>query len=130
MVSTALSAQEKLYAADPKVVDGCESEVLRQSLGGEDGAEGGQKVLHSLGGKDHGKVVDGCESEVLRQTFRVAICNSKGLDLSYENALSGLVSAAVRRPWRGPYPRWRHSPSSPSPRSGSIRLRIPHWKTG
>lgn len=58
MVSTALSAQEKLYAADPKVVDGCESEVLRQ-------------------------------------TFRVAICNSKGLDLSYENALSGLVSAAV-----------------------------------
>lgn len=58
MISTALSAQEKLYAADSKVVDGCESEVLRQ-------------------------------------TFRVAICNSKGLDLSYENALSGLVSAAV-----------------------------------
>ncbi len=58
MISTALSAQEKLYAADPKVVDGCESEVLRQ-------------------------------------TFRVAICNSKGLDLNYENALSGLVSAAV-----------------------------------
>ena len=58
MIATALEAQKKLYAADPRVVDGCESEVLRE-------------------------------------TFRVAICNSKGLDLSYENSLSGLVSAAV-----------------------------------
>lgn len=58
MISTALKAQEKLYAADPRVVDGCETEVLRQK-------------------------------------FRYAICNSKGLDLSYENTLSGLVSAAV-----------------------------------
>ena len=58
MISTALSAQEKLYAADPKVVDGCESEVVRQK-------------------------------------FRFAICNSKGLDLSYENTVAGLVSVAV-----------------------------------
>lgn len=58
MISTALEAQEKLYAADPKVVDGCETEVLRQK-------------------------------------FRYAICNSKGLDLSYENTVAGLVSAAV-----------------------------------
>ncbi len=58
MIATALKAQEKLYAADPKVVDGCETSVLRQK-------------------------------------FRFAICNSKGLDLSYENTLSGLVSAAV-----------------------------------
>lgn len=58
MISTALEAQEKLYAADPRVVDGCETEVLRQK-------------------------------------FRYAICNSKGLDLSYENTVAGLVSAAV-----------------------------------
>lgn len=58
MISTALEAQEKLYAADPKVVDGCQSEVLRQK-------------------------------------FRFAICNSKGLDLSYENTVAGLISAAV-----------------------------------
>ena len=58
MIATALEAQKKLYAADPRVVDGCESEVLRQK-------------------------------------FRFAICNSKGLDLSYENTVAGLVSAAV-----------------------------------
>lgn len=58
MISTALKAQEKLYAADPRVVDGCQSEVMRQK-------------------------------------FRFAICNSKGLDLAYENSVAALVSAAV-----------------------------------
>lgn len=58
MISTALKAQEKLYAADPKVVDGCESGVNRM-------------------------------------TARIAICNSKGLDLFYENSISATVMAAV-----------------------------------
>ena len=58
MISTALEAQKKLYAADSRVVDGCQSEVLRQR-------------------------------------FCFAICNSKGLDLSYENTVAGLVSVAV-----------------------------------
>lgn len=31
MLSTMLSAQEKLYAADPHVIDGCETQVLRES---------------------------------------------------------------------------------------------------
>ena len=57
MIATALAVQDKLYAADPKVVDG--------------------------------------ESGVTRQKFRFAICNSKGLDLSYENSAAVLVAAAV-----------------------------------
>ncbi|MDE6107186.1 MAG: hypothetical protein K2F83_00730, partial [Oscillospiraceae bacterium] len=58
MVKTALKAQEKLYAADSKVVDGCSTSVLREKYGR-------------------------------------AIYNSKGLDLSYENSMAGLVSAAL-----------------------------------
>lgn len=58
LISTMLSAQEKLYAADPAVVDGCQSQALKQNV-------------------------------------RIAICNSKGLDLSCEANISGLVSVAV-----------------------------------
>lgn len=41
------------------------------------------------------KVVDGCESAVNRMTARIAICNSKGLDLFYENSIASVVMAAV-----------------------------------
>lgn len=41
------------------------------------------------------RVVDGTSAEVLRMTLRGAICNSKGLDLSYEQAVSGLVAVGV-----------------------------------
>ena len=58
MISCALDTQEKLYAADPMVIDGCQTQVIAE------------------------------KSEI-------AICNSKGLDLHYENALTGLVVAAV-----------------------------------
>ena len=58
LVSTALDAQEKLYAADSAVVDGCQTECISE------------------------------RSEL-------AIYNSKGLDLHYENTVTGLVSVAV-----------------------------------
>ena len=40
-------------------------------------------------------VIDGCQSQTFMQQSRVAIVNSKGLDLSYENNAAGLVSVAV-----------------------------------
>ena len=40
-------------------------------------------------------VVDGCQSQALMQQSRIAIVNSKGLDLSYENNAAGLISVAV-----------------------------------
>jgi PmbA protein len=40
-------------------------------------------------------VVDGTVSEVIAQKLRVAISNSRGLDLSYENAMTVLYQAAV-----------------------------------
>ena len=40
-------------------------------------------------------VVDGCQSQALMQQSRIAIVNSKGLDLSYENNAAGLVTVAV-----------------------------------
>ncbi len=58
MISFALATQEKLYAADPAVIDGSQTEVLSEHT-------------------------------------EVAIYNSKGLDLHYENNASGLVVAAV-----------------------------------
>ena len=58
MIACALDTQEKLYAADPMVIDGCQTQVFAE------------------------------KSEI-------AICNSKGLDLHHENALTGLVVAAV-----------------------------------
>ena len=58
MISCALDTQEKIYAADPMVIDGCQTEVIAE------------------------------KSEI-------AIYNSKGLDLHYENTLTGLVVAAV-----------------------------------
>lgn len=58
MIEKVLDTQEKLYAADPAVIDGCTTEGIRE------------------------------RSEI-------AIYNSKGLDLRYENAISGLVTAAV-----------------------------------
>ncbi len=58
LIAKLMEAQEKLYAADERVVDGCSSQALAQ-------------------------------------TVRIAICNSKGLDLSFEANISGLVSVAV-----------------------------------
>ncbi len=58
LIAKLMEAQEKLYAADPAVVDGCSSQAMAQ-------------------------------------TVRIAICNSKGLDLSCETRISGLVSVAV-----------------------------------
>ncbi len=58
MIEKVLDSQEQLYAADPMVVDGCQSQVISE-----------------------------------RQT--IAICNSMGLDLQYENHISGIVCVAV-----------------------------------
>ena len=40
-------------------------------------------------------VIDGCQSQALMQQSMVAIVNSKGLDLSYQNNAAGLVTVAV-----------------------------------
>lgn len=58
LIEKVLDTQEKLYAADPAVIDGCSTQGI-------------------------------CESS------SIAIYNSKGLDLQYENSVSGLVVAAV-----------------------------------
>lgn len=58
LVETALAAQEKIYAADPMVIDGCQTQAISESS-------------------------------------EIAIYNSKGLDLTYSNQISGLVVAAV-----------------------------------
>ena len=58
MIKTALDTQEKIYAADPMVIDGCQTQVISESS-------------------------------------EIAIYNSKGLDLTYSNRVSGLVVAAV-----------------------------------
>ena len=58
LISTVLDTQEKLYAADPAIIDGSSTQGIS---------------MH----------------------FEVAICNSKGLDLHYENNLAAMVVAAV-----------------------------------
>ena len=58
MIQCALETQEKIYAADPMVIDGCQTQVISE-------------------------------------TSDIAIYNSKGLDLTYSNKVSGLVVAAV-----------------------------------
>ena len=58
LISAALDVQEKLYAADPAVIDGCQSQGLIESS-------------------------------------EIAIYNSKGLDLHYENSVTGLIASAV-----------------------------------
>lgn len=58
LIAAALETQEKLYKADPKVIDGCQTQSLAQ------------------------------RSEI-------AIYNSKGLDLHYENSVAGLIAVAV-----------------------------------
>ena len=40
-------------------------------------------------------IVDGCQSQGFMQQSKIAIVNSKGLDLSYENNAAGLVTVAV-----------------------------------
>ena len=40
-------------------------------------------------------VVDGCETNAISETVQLAIYNSRGLDLQYENRMSGLVIQAV-----------------------------------
>ena len=58
LIAKVLETQEKIYAADPAVVDGCQAQGLSQ------------------------------RSEV-------AIYNSKGLDLHYENTASGIIAVGV-----------------------------------
>lgn len=58
LISCALDTQEKLYAAHPSMIDGCQSNTLAQRT-------------------------------------ELAIYNSKGLDLHYENNLAGIVAVAV-----------------------------------
>lgn len=58
LIGTALATQKKIYAADPMVIDGCQTQVISESS-------------------------------------EIAIYNSKGLDLTYSNRVSGLVVAAV-----------------------------------
>jgi len=41
------------------------------------------------------RVVDGCQTQGIAQRSEIAIYNSKGLDLHYENTVSGLVAVAV-----------------------------------
>ena len=58
LIAAALETQEKLYAADPAVIDGCQTQCLAESN-------------------------------------EIAIYNSKGLDLHYENTVTGLLASAV-----------------------------------
>ncbi len=58
MIATALEIQNQLYAADPLMVDGCQSQVISE-----------------------------------RQ--QIALYNSKGLDLFWENNTAGMVAVAV-----------------------------------
>ncbi len=58
LIATVLDVQEKIYAADPAVIDGCQTQGIIE-------------------------------------TSEVAIYNSKGLDLHYENNVSGLVAVGV-----------------------------------
>ncbi len=58
LIAKALETQEKLYKADPAVVDGCSSQSLSERI-------------------------------------ELAIYNSKGLDLHYENTIAGLIVGAV-----------------------------------
>ncbi len=58
LISTVLAVQEKIYAADPAVIDGCQTQGIIE-------------------------------------TSEVAIYNSKGLDLHYENNASGLIAVGV-----------------------------------
>ena len=58
LIAVALDAQEKLYASDPAVIDGCQTQCFAESS-------------------------------------EIAIYNSKGLDLHYENSATGLLAASV-----------------------------------
>ena len=40
-------------------------------------------------------VVDGTTTQAISEGERIAICNSEGLDLSYENQIAGLITVAV-----------------------------------
>ena len=50
-----------------------------------------QKLLYA----EDPKVVDGTTVQTLRERLELAICNSKGLDLSYVNYIAGVVAVAV-----------------------------------
>ena len=41
------------------------------------------------------KVIDGCQSQGIAQRSEIAIYNSQGLDLHYENSVAGLIAVAV-----------------------------------
>ena len=43
----------------------------------------------------HPSVIDGCQTQGIAERSRIAIYNSRGLDLTYENTLTGLVVASV-----------------------------------
>lgn len=53
-------------------------------------ALGGQEALYAQKG-----VIDGSETEVFAERVTIAISNSKGLDLQYENSVTGAVLSAV-----------------------------------
>ena len=40
-------------------------------------------------------VIDGCQTQGISEHFELAIANSKGLDLHYENKVAGLIAVAV-----------------------------------
>ena len=48
-------------------------------------------------------VIDGTSARGLAQTMNIAICNSKGLDVSYESSVAGLIAMPTvsdARKWR------------------------------
>lgn len=53
-------------------------------------ALGGQDALYAQKG-----VIDGSETEIFAERVTIAISNSKGLDLQYENSVAGAVLSAV-----------------------------------
>lgn len=69
----------------PAAVGGCSAGELIQA------ALDTQAALYAA----HPSVVDGASTQALWERDRIAIVNSRGLDLHYENTVSALVAAAV-----------------------------------
>jgi len=45
----------------------------------------------------HELVIDGCQTQAIAEESRIAIYNSRGLDLTYENTVAGMLVASVVR---------------------------------
>ena len=43
----------------------------------------------------HALVIDGCQTQAIAEESRIAIYNSRGLDLTYENTVAGMLVASV-----------------------------------